>query len=146
MIQQPQERVIPVVNLDSPKGEQDMPSREERAMILRMVEEGKISAEEGARLLAALGEDRPGPASRSAAPAAGVSTILRIRVSDLITGHQKVSVNVPIGLARLALRYIPTTAGVDVDEILHAIDAGMKGRIVDVIADEDNTRVEIFYE
>jgi len=146
MMQQPQEMVIPVVNLDSPKGEQDMPSREERAMILRMVEEGKISAEEGARLLAALGEDRQGPAPRSATPVSGMSTVLRIRVSDLATGHQKVSINVPIGLARLALRYIPKTASVDVDEILHALDAGMKGRIVDVMADEDNTRVEIFYE
>jgi hypothetical protein len=35
-----------------------MASSEERMMILRMVEEGKITPEEGARLLAAMGEQR----------------------------------------------------------------------------------------
>ena len=33
-----------------------MPSQEERMVILRMIEEGKITPEEGARLLAAIGE------------------------------------------------------------------------------------------
>ena len=36
-----------------------MPSGEERMMILRMVEDGKVTPEEGARLLAALGQPEP---------------------------------------------------------------------------------------
>ena len=38
-----------------------MPSSEERMMILRMVEEGKVTPEEGARLLAAIGEREAEP-------------------------------------------------------------------------------------
>ena len=38
-----------------------MVSNEERMMILRMVEEGKVTPEEGARLLAAIGERQAEP-------------------------------------------------------------------------------------
>jgi hypothetical protein len=38
-----------------------MASVEERMKILKMIEEGKLSAEEGTKLLAALSERRPGP-------------------------------------------------------------------------------------
>lgn len=43
-----------------------MPSSEERMMILRMVEEGKVTPEEGARLLAAIGERQAEPAMEGA--------------------------------------------------------------------------------
>ncbi|MFN8466871.1 MAG: hypothetical protein U0X20_15060 [Caldilineaceae bacterium] len=54
-----------------------MASSEERMMILRMVEEGKITPEEGARLLSAMGEREaaaePVGAAESAGAAAGAS-------------------------------------------------------------------------
>jgi len=126
-----------------------MPASEERAMILRMVEEGKISAEEGARLLAALGDDGQTVPPRSNAPADAsfdTSTALRIRVSDAVTGKPKVNVNIPVGLVRLGLRFVPKSANIDVERIMHALDTGIKGRIVDVVAEEEGTHVEIYVE
>ena len=55
-----------------------MASSEERMMILRMVEEGKITPEEGARLLAAMGQQEaaaePVGAAEPAGAAAGASS------------------------------------------------------------------------
>ncbi len=127
-----------------------MPASEERAMILRMVEEGKISAEEGARLLAALGDagQTVPPRSNAAVDSAfDTSTAaLRIRVSDAATGKSKVNVNIPVGLVRLGLRFIPKSANIDTEKIMHALDTGMKGRIVDVVDEDDDTHVEIYIE
>ena len=50
-----------------------MASSEERMMILRMVEEGKITPEEGARLLAAMGEREAAAEPVGAAESAGTS-------------------------------------------------------------------------
>ncbi|MFN2201723.1 MAG: SHOCT-like domain-containing protein [Caldilineaceae bacterium] len=126
-------------------GENDMSAQEERRMILRMVEEGKISPEEGAKLLAAVGESSDTP---PAGPKDSFddSRVLRIRVSDLVTGQEKVNVNVPVGFVRFGLRFIPESANIDVQAILDALDSGMRGRIVDVTADDDGKRVEVFFE
>jgi len=64
-----------------------MTSIEERMKILKMIEEGKISAEEGAKLLAALAEGRRGPLDPSAPGKPGrpgAPRTLRIRVTDII--------------------------------------------------------------
>jgi hypothetical protein len=65
-----------------------------------MIEQGKISAEDGARLLAALGdrqeaEEQPRPA------AFDTTRHLQVRVTDLGTNRQKVNVTVPAGLVQL---------------------------------------------
>lgn len=126
-------------------GESEMPAREERLTILRMVEEGKISPEEGAKLLGAIGESQETQAIHGA-DEFDMSNALRIRVTDIVTGQQKVNVNLPVGLVRFGLRFIPKSADVDVQAIQSALDSGLRGRIVDVIADEDGKRVEIFVE
>lgn len=152
MIEQTEESIVPATAVDpsgddpNTHGETEMPTREERAMILRMVEEGKISAEEGARLLAALGDDAQTAASRRDGVAFDMSSVLHIRVSDTVTGQQKVNVNIPVGLVRLGMRFIPKTANVDVEGIMHALDSGLKGRIVDVMAEDEGKHVEIFIE
>ena len=50
-----------------------MASSEERMMILRMVEEGKVTPEEGARLLAAMGEHEAQPEAAGAGAGAGAA-------------------------------------------------------------------------
>jgi hypothetical protein len=122
-----------------------MSLREERLMILRMVEEGKISPEEGAKLLAAIGENQE-TTVQADADTFDMSRMLHIRVTDTVTGQQKVNVNVPIGLVRLGLRFVPESADVDVAAITAALDSGTRGRIVDVMAEEDGKHVEIFIE
>ncbi len=62
-----------------------MATTEERMKILKMIEEGKVSAEEGAKLLAALASaNRPlGGLSASGAK------WLRVRVTEVNTGRSK---------------------------------------------------------
>lgn len=126
-----------------------MTTTEERLRVLKMIEEGKITAEQGAQLLAALGtEDRrqkgkEAPPGRSTPPRR-----LRIQVTDLKTGQQKVNINMPWGLvsvgAKMGARFAPDE--IDQAELLAAIDAGAEGKIIDVIDEDDNERVEIFVE
>lgn len=125
-----------------------MPTAEERMKILKMIEEGKISAADGARLLSALDKSREGRGSSStrAPSAGGAARYFRVRVTDAMTGQQKVGVNIPIGLVTFGLRFVPESAGIKVQSIRDAIDAGMVGRIVDVMDDKEGNRVEVFIE
>jgi hypothetical protein len=124
-----------------------MATNEERLKILRMIDEGKITAEEGAKLLAALSESRkttrrPGPGIR-----AGSVRKLRIRVTDMITGKPKATVNLPLGLVdaglNIASQYAP---GIAFDELAAAINEGAEGKIIDVVDEEDGEHVEIYIE
>lgn len=124
-----------------------MVSTEERMRILHMIDEGKITADEGARLLAALSETPKTTRRRSLRDAAGGARWLRIRVTDMVTGKSKATVNLPIGLVdaglNIASQYAP---GIQFDELIEAIDQGAEGKIIDVIDDEDGEHVEIYIE
>jgi hypothetical protein len=127
-----------------------MATAEERIRILRMIQEGKITAEEGAKLLAALKESR-GKVSRPAG--GGISDKrgwLRVRVTDMATGRTKVNVNLPLGLMdaglRIGAQYAPDLQGVDLDQLISEIKAGASGKIIDVLDEEDGEHVEIFVE
>jgi hypothetical protein len=131
-----------------------MTTSEERMRILQMIQEGKITAEEGAKLLEALGKGKkppvpPLPPRPPHAPGRD-ARLLRVRITDLKTGKTKVNVNIPMGLVnvgiRLGARFMPTSADVDLDEILAAIDAGTTGKVVDVEEVEEGERVEVWIE
>jgi hypothetical protein len=126
----------------------DMAIKEERMQILKMIEAGTISAEEGAKLLAALDE---GSSKRERAePLGGKARWMRIRVTDLKTGNAKVNVNLPMGLVNVGLkmgaRFAPDMENVDLDEIMASIKEGAQGKIVEVENDEGGERVEIYVE
>lgn len=126
-----------------------MATQEERLRILKMIEEGKISAEDGARLLEALsvGEQRraEGPASQSGSP-----RWFRVRVTDLNTGKNKVNVNIPMGLVNVGMkmgaRFAPDMEGIDFDQISEMVRSGATGKLIEVEDAEDGERVEIFVE
>src|SRR5260221_1216918 len=96
-----------------------MATAEERMKILEMVREGKISPEEGARLLQAIqsGAKRAGQANRDGGRD---PRWLHIRVTDLKTGQAKVNVNIPMGLVsvgiKMCARFAPTNANFDYKE------------------------------
>jgi hypothetical protein len=124
-----------------------MASGEERLKILKMIDEGKITAEEGAKLLAALSESRKTSRKVSLRSSGGGARWLRVRVTDMVTGKSKATVNLPLGLVdaglNIASQYAP---GIAFDELIEAINAGAEGKIIDVIDDEDGEHVEIFIE
>lgn len=116
---------------------------DERLQILRMVEEGKVSADEAVKLLEALGDDKGvAPAS----PRRG-NRIIRIKVVE--GDRTRVNVNLPLELARVALNFVPKDAlrnhvggeAFDVDEIVRLLEEGLQGKIVDV--DDGDTKVEV---
>jgi hypothetical protein len=126
-----------------------MATSEERMQILKMIEEGKISAGEGAELLRALERDG---SSKPSEPLKGASAPrwFRVRVTDTRTGKSKVNVNIPMGLVNVGMkmgaRFAPEMEGVDFDELTEAIQGGASGKVMDVIDEEEGERVEIFVE
>ena len=121
-----------------------MATAEERMKILDMVREGKISAEEGTRLLQALqsGSQKAGSARDP--------RWLRIRITDLKSGQTKVNVNIPMSLVNVGIkmgaRFAPRGSDFNYDEVMDAIKSGATGKIVDVENLSEGERVEIFSE
>lgn len=125
----------------------------EQERILHMVAEGKLSPEDGARLLGALrsnAKPTPGATPTTGATAQSQPRWLRIRVTDLNTGRQRVQVNLPLSLLEVGLRigsaYAPELQGIDLNEVIRAIHSGASGRLVDVEDLDDGERIEIVLE
>jgi hypothetical protein len=126
-----------------------MASSEERMKILKMIEDGKLSAEEGTKLLAALSEKRmPTPPRAPGMP--GGPRWLRIRVTDIRTGRSKASVQIPLALVdagmKIGAHFAPEVEGVDMSNVMDAVRTGMTGKIIDVTDEEDGEHVEIYVE
>jgi hypothetical protein len=123
-----------------------MATSEERMKILKMVQERKITAEEGAKLLAALGKAE----QRQAAPSEGESRWMRVRITDLNSGKASVNVNLPLGLVNVGLkmgaRFIPNMEGINVEELAEALRQGLTGKIIDVVDEEEGQHVEVYVE
>jgi hypothetical protein len=129
-----------------------MASADERMQILKMIQDGKISAEEGAKLLQALGASAKSDKRPPMPPPLGASDPrwFRVRVTDLNTGKNKVNVNIPMGLVNVGLkmgaRFAPNVEGVNYEELMTAIKSGASGKVIDVSDEETGERVEIYVE
>jgi hypothetical protein len=126
-----------------------MASSEERMKILKMIEEGKLSAEEGTKLLTALSEKRvPTPPRGPGMP--GAPRWLRIRVTDVRSGRSKASVQIPLALVdagmKIGAHFAPEVEGVDMSNVMEALRSGVTGKIIDVTDEEDGEHVEIYVE
>jgi hypothetical protein len=126
-----------------------MATTEERMKILNMIREGKISAEEGAKLLAALGDSQK-PSRQPAVRVAGEPRWFRVRVTDMVSGKSKVSVNIPIALMewgmQIGAQFAPEVGELDFEQVKEMLQSGVEGKVVDVIDEEDGEHVEIFIE
>jgi hypothetical protein len=126
-----------------------MVTNEERMKILKMLQEGKINADEAASLLASLDQ------GDTTLKGEVVSTNLngrwfRVRVTDKKNDKVKVNVRLPLSLVgvglRLGKKYSPEMEDLDVEEIFQAIQAGEMGQIVDVEDEEAGDHVQVFVE
>ncbi len=123
-----------------------MATTEERMKILKMVEEGKITAEEAARLLAALARsDRRRPATGQ-----DETRWLRVSVTDMESGKQSVNITLPMSLVnvglRMGARFVPDLDGLQMEEIAQAVREGAMGKIIDIDDLDEGQHVEVYLE
>ena len=123
---------------------------EERLKVLKMVSDGKITAEEATILLETLDEG-PVAAGKAQSATQGIpGRYFRVRVTDSASGKVRVNVRLPLGVInaglKLGMKFAPNVEGVDYKEIAEMIQAGGVGKIVDVEDDKDGEHVEVFVE
>jgi len=118
--------------------------------ILDRLASGELTAEEAAHLLR---EPMHSPAGAPPSDSAGADYAnrrLRVRVTNLDTGRNRVNVNLPLALVeagmKLGARHEPKIAEINFAEIFEQIKAGVDGNLVDVENWEEGERVEIFIE
>jgi hypothetical protein len=106
--------------------------------VLRLVAEGRLTAEEAGPILDALefdGKLRTTNASRpagetAAPPAGGPGRAIRLEVTE--GGRKVVNLRVPIALGRAALSRVPGLSEATSERIREAIEAGITGPILAV--------------
>jgi hypothetical protein len=121
---------------------------EERLQVLKMIQSGQITADEGARLLEALTERETEPPASEAESPRKRTRWVRIRVSDLKTGQQKVDMRMPWNLISVGLdmgaRF--SRREISMGELAEVVQSGAEGKIVDILDEEDSERIEIIVE
>lgn len=124
---------------------------DDKMQVLRMLQEGKITAEEAAKLLSALEDGNRPPGDPNSG---GKKRWVRVRVTDGRTGKRKVNVNIPMGLvevgARLGARFgdkrMPDMSEIDLKELLDAVRSGAEGKLVDIDDEETGDHVEVYVD
>ncbi len=135
-----------------------MATEDERVKILSMIQEGKITPEQGVQLLDTLDEGerrsrgtRPGFAPTPPPAYGGKSRRwFRVMVTDTGSGRVKVNVRLPVGLVsagmKMGARFAPQIEGLNAGELMQHLNSGEVGQIVDVLNDAEGEHVEVFIE
>lgn len=131
-----------------------MATSEERLKVLKMVQDGKITAEMAAELLKALDSTskKKEAEDKNAIPFPGRSSgrFFRVRVTDTDTGRTRVNVRLPLGMVnagmRMGMRFSPEVEGLDAARLAEALSSGETGQIMDIYDDEDGEHVEVYIE
>lgn len=132
--------------------------------VLGLVAEGRLTAEEAAPILDALGHgaggpQRPATSVRPATPARPDSPEIPgtnqtttgsgdrpryARIQVMENGRRAVDLRVPVGLGRFALSKVPGLSIEQIDEVQDALASGSHGPILDVQdADGDGVRISL---
>jgi hypothetical protein len=116
--------------------------------VLRLVSEGRLTAEEAGPILDALGSPEPhrapaAPTGSSTEPPAESEAsprFARIEIRD--AGKRVVDLRIPISLGRFALGRVPGLSTDQLAEIEQAVATGTRGPILDIEdADGDGVRI-----
>jgi len=114
--------------------------------ILRLVAEGRLSAEEAAPLVEAVLAGEPGPAAgldrsgSSRSSEAGLPAHVRVVVTE--RGRAVVNLRVPLALGKAAVALVPGLSLGDASRLDAALAAGRIGPLLDVTDDNgDGVRV-----
>lgn len=125
-----------------------MAANEEKLLILKMIEDGKISSTEALDLLEAVDSK-----SVDLTKSNGNVKWLKVRVTE--GDKTKVNVNIPASLVDVGLKIAQKMSpemkdahldAINFDEIAEAVKNGAEGKIVDIYDEEENQKVEVFVE
>jgi len=131
---------------------------EERLKILNLVQDGKITPQEGIRLLEALSKSHPPRAGQPSLlvtipqppQVPGGPRWLRVRVTDMDSAKVRVNIRLPITVlnagAKMGARFSPEIGPDQMNEIMTAIQSGDVGQVVDVYNDDDREHIEVLLE
>ena len=117
--------------------------------LLRLVSEGRITAEEAAPIVAALEEkgrlDARGKATdgRHAGVAEELLANRKLRVYVAEYGRQVINIQIPLAAAGFAIDQVPGLSPDHRSRIVAAIQSGMTGPILEVSDANDEVRIEI---
>ncbi len=115
--------------------------------VLRLVSEGRLTAEEAGPILnslASTGDGPARPAERAQDGSGGNMPARALRVEITDRGRTVINLRVPLSLGRAALNRVPGISELTSDRIREAIAAGIKGPIIDI--DDEGDRVQISIE
>lgn len=130
-----------------------------RIEILELLSKGKITAAEAANLLndPTPAEKAPPPPEKTAAPIPTETADLnkkpswfRVRVANLETGKNRVSVNIPVRMMKFGLkigsRFSPEIENLDWNELSGMVQNMEAGVLVDVQDEDSNEHVQIYLD
>lgn len=128
-----------------------MASSEERMRILKMIQEGVISAEDGIRLLDSIDQSvKKESTSQRMEDPGKLARFFRVRVTDTNTGKARVNVRLPVSVLsagmKMGARFSTEIQGLDPNDLMQFIREGTIGKIVDVFDEKDGEHVEVFLE
>jgi hypothetical protein len=114
--------------------------------VLRLVAEGRLSAEEAGPILDALdGSTTPGqpgdPESVAGRDDDSPARAIRVEVSE--AGRTVINLRIPLSLGRAAISQVPGISEATSDRIREAIEGGVKGSIVEVDEGGEGVRISI---
>jgi hypothetical protein len=113
--------------------------------VLRLVADGRLTAEEAGPILDAF-DGTAEAADEAAADVAGQAAgaparTLRVEVTE--AGRTVINLRIPLSLGRAAISQVPGISEATSDRIREAIAAGIKGSIVEVDEGGDGVRISI---
>ena len=114
--------------------------------VLRLVSEGKLTAEEAGPILDVLdaaggGSSRQAPGTPPLRGNEPRARALRVELTE--RGRVVVNLRIPISLGRAAIERVPGISEMTSERIREAIAAGIRGPILDVDDDGDGVRISI---
>ena len=109
--------------------------------VLRLVAEGRLTAEEAGPILDALGPPSTSDDPATDATDRGPARAIRVQVRD--AGRTVVNLRIPLSLGRVALTQVPGISEATSDRIREAIKAGIRGPIIEVEDGADGVRISI---
>lgn len=135
-------------------------SNDRKREILELLENGQISADEAAQMLSAdpeaqtAGDQAPEatdvPLGEESNKSGDGPSMFRVRVRNMKTGENKVSVNIPVRMLKFGLklgsRFSPELEGLDLNEINGLVTDMESGMLVEVQNDENNEHVQVYIE